>query len=73
MLTKYVPELDFNEITEMLKTIGEDYSALTVLRKRPTLNNANYNAGLLSALEEKEYISSYYKREDKFDVNNRYK
>ncbi|RAK06300.1 hypothetical protein C8C77_12519 [Halanaerobium saccharolyticum] len=73
ILTENVLDLSFDEITKMLRTIGEDYSALTFLRKRPALNNSNYNAGLLSILEERGYISSYYKRKERFDVINRYK
>jgi len=74
ILTKYVPKLDFEEITKMLKTIGRDYSTLTNLRKRPTLDNGNYNSGLLKKLKEKGYISSYSldKNNKEFNVVNRY-
>ena len=72
LLAKYVPKLDFDEITMMLNTLGKDYSSLTKLRKRPKIENKNYNPALLEALDKKDYISKFEKMENKLKVVNRY-
>lgn len=64
-------QLSSEQMTELLKVLGEPYSDIAINGRRPSLPKNQLNFDLVNKLQEKDYISSFKEKEDKIKVNTK--
>lgn len=69
LLEKYKD--DFDQITELLESLGDPYRNIIDRTKKATIKNNQVNKMLLDKLKTIGYISSYRKEEEKFRVTHK--
>ncbi|MCY8282757.1 hypothetical protein MOB80_01670 [Bacillus inaquosorum] len=73
LLTGQIKHIDNELITEFLTIIGEPYSEIAEKGRRIKISNNRTNKALVTALESKNYISSFKEDREKLRVNTKKK
>lgn len=71
LLAGQIKHIDNESITEFLTKIGEPYSEIAEKGRRIKISNNRTNKALVTALESKNYISSFKEDRERLRVNTK--
>lgn len=73
LISKRIYGLEFTDITELLRKLGEPYAEIAENGKRPQIKNNEVNRDFVQALDKKRYISSFSVNGKNIRINTRLK